>query len=632
MSPQQTIAHYRIIAKIGEGGMGAVYRATDTRLNRDVAIKVLPPAFAEDPVRMARFEREAQLLAALNHPNIAAIYGIEQGALVMELVDGEDLKGPVPADTALIYARQIVDGLEAAHEKGIVHRDLKPANIKVTPAGQLKLLDFGLAKATEETSSTASRSPTLSPTVSLGMTQAGVILGTAAYMSPEQARGKVVDRRADIWAFGVVLYEMLTGSLLFAGDTLTDTIASVVKTDPDWSALPKDTPPHIRWLLERCLRKDPLKRLQSIGDVRLWMDDPPQASATPALASSGRLWLPWSITALMLLVAALTVSGIWLKPKAVGMGSARILFTMPEGNEPGSFSNAPQFVPSPDGRYVAFVARETSSAKEHLWIRPLNSLSAHRMDKTEGAHFPFWSPDGQFIAFFADDKLKRIAISGGSPQTLCSTNMGALGGEGGTWGKNGIIVFGSGPGKTLMQVDAKGGEVKAATILEKDEQYHGWPQFLPDGKHLLYFSRGADVATSGLYVQELGSTRRFLVTRSAYRGAWSPPGYLLFVRESTLLAQPLNSNSFQLEGDPVPIAEEVNAREGTARTSFALSENGVLVYRGGAENRERQPTWYDRGGKRLEASGNRVSPARFRSRQTGRVQRSAGRPVYGFWI
>jgi serine/threonine-protein kinase len=291
MSAPTSIAHYRITGKLGEGGMGAVYRATDTRLNRDVAIKVLPPAFAEDAARMARLEREAQVLAALNHPNIAAIYGIEQGAIVMELVEGEDLKGPVPVETAVHYARQIAAGLEAAHEKGIVHRDLKPANIKVTPEGTVKLLDFGLAKAGDDTASASSVvSPTMSPTLSLTMTQAGVILGTAAYMSPEQARGKPVDKRADIWAFGVVLFELLAGRMLFGGgETVTDTIASVVTREPDWNALPQDTPPRVRRLLERCLRKDPKLRLRDIGDARLTLDEPePNAHVPQAASPRGR--------------------------------------------------------------------------------------------------------------------------------------------------------------------------------------------------------------------------------------------------------------------------------------------------------------------------------------------------------
>ena len=270
MSPQDSIAHYRIVSKLGEGGMGEVWRATDTRLRREVAIKILPAVFANDPDRMARFEREAQVLASLNHPNIATIYGIEQGAIVMELVDGENLKGPVPLDRALDYARQIAVGLEAAHEKGIVHRDLKPANVKVTPDGVVKVLDFGLAKATD---ASASASDTQSPTLSLAMTQAGVMLGTAGYMSPEQVRGKPIDRRADIWAFGAVFYEMLAGRRAFDGETVTDVIAAVVNREPDWSALPALTPPHIRRLIERCLRKDVRTRLQAIGEARIVMDD-----------------------------------------------------------------------------------------------------------------------------------------------------------------------------------------------------------------------------------------------------------------------------------------------------------------------------------------------------------------------
>jgi serine/threonine protein kinase len=289
MSPRQTIAHYRITSKLGEGGRGAVYRATDTKLNRKVAIKVLTPGFAQDADRMARFEREAQVLASLNHPNIAAIYGIEEGAIVMELVDGADLKGPVPVETAIDYARQLATALEAAHEKGIVHRDLKPANIKVTPDGVLKVLDFGLAKATGQ-GSPVSGGVTQSPTLSLQMTQAGMILGTAAYMAPEQARGKPVDKRADIWAFGAVLYELLTGGTLFGGgETISDSLAAVITKEPDWTALPANTPLRVRRLLQRCLRKDPKQRLRDIGDARLALDEPEETLAKPS--SVRRPWL-----------------------------------------------------------------------------------------------------------------------------------------------------------------------------------------------------------------------------------------------------------------------------------------------------------------------------------------------------
>lgn len=281
------IAHYRITSKLGEGGMGEVWRATDRKLNREVAIKVLPEAFASDPGRMARFEREAQLLASINHPNIAAIYGIEEGAIVMELVAGADLAGPVPVETAIQYARQIAVALEAAHEKGIVHRDLKPANIKVTPEGIVKLLDFGLARATEESPLQSSASPTLSPTLSLALTQAGMIFGTAAYMSPEQARGKAVDKRSDIWAFGVVLFELLTGSMLYGGATVADSMAAVITREPDWSALPSDTPVHVRRLLARCLCKDPKQRLRDIGEARIMLEEPADAGPDGLLTAGG---------------------------------------------------------------------------------------------------------------------------------------------------------------------------------------------------------------------------------------------------------------------------------------------------------------------------------------------------------
>jgi len=313
MSPQQFIAHYRITSKLGEGGMGAVYRGTDTKLNRDVAIKVLPDSFANDPDRLGRFTREAQVLAALNHPNIAQIYGVEDRALVMELVEGAELKGPLPVDTAIAYAKQLAAALEAAHEKGIIHRDLKPANIKITPEGIVKVLDFGLAKAAEPSPAQTAASPTISPTISLSMTQAGMILGTAAYMSPEQARGKAVDKRADIWAFGVVFYEMLSGVMLFRGDTASDSMIAVATREPDWNALPARTPPHVRKLLARCLEKDPRLRLRDIGEARIALESPalPEAPASSQLAATkpGQ-WLPW--IAVLAGATVLTAAGVWM--------------------------------------------------------------------------------------------------------------------------------------------------------------------------------------------------------------------------------------------------------------------------------------------------------------------------------
>jgi serine/threonine protein kinase len=622
MSPQSSIGHYKIVSKLGEGGMGAVYRATDTRLHRDVAIKVLPAAFAQDAARMQRFEREAQVLAALNHPNIAAIYGIEQGgieqggieqrAIVMELVEGEDLAGPVPVETAIHYARQIAIALEAAHEKGIIHRDLKPANVKVTPDGTVKLLDFGLAKAGEEAASTISaNSPTQSPTLSLGVTQAGVILGTAAYMSPEQARGKPVDKRADIWAFGVVLFEMLTGRKLFGGgETASDSLAAVLTREPDFNALPKDTPPRVRRLLEHCLRKDPKLRLQAIGDARILLDE-----SEPEAPAQARRWIPWSVAGVLAL-AVLGAAGAWLLPKLrpkpadAGPGSVRFFLSLPPGTIGSHAAFAAQAVPSPDGRYLAFIARESTSGKESVWVRPLGATSAHRLDKTEGANFPFWSPDSQSIGFFADDKLKRLAVSGGSVQTICdvlATASADASGDGGTWNKEGLIVFANSRSTPLMRVPAAGGVPTAVTALEKDELWHSWPQFLPDGRHLLYFAVNKEPANSAIYVQELGSTKRVLVLKNATRGVWAPPGDLLFVRERALFAQRMDLKTFQVEGEPHTVAQDVGANEGNGRSAFAVSQNGVLAYHSGIGG-IRQLTWYSREGKRLGVVGK---PAEF---------------------
>ncbi len=594
-----TLAHYRITAKLGEGGMGAVYRATDARLNREVAIKVLPEAFAQDAARMQRFEREAQVLASLNHPNIAAIYGVEPNAIVMELIEGEDLKGPLPVETALNYARQIAVALEAAHDKGVIHRDLKPANIKVASDGVVKLLDFGLAKSAEGPPPAPGTSPTMSPTVALGMTEAGTILGTADYMPPEQARGKAVDRRADIWAYGVVLFEMLTGRPLFGGgETVSDALAAVITKDPDWAALPPDTPPRVRRLLERCLRKDPKQRLRDIGEARLILDEgePASAAAPPAAGWRGG-WLPWAVAGLALAGAG----AAWLRPKNVerGPGTVRFLLPFPEGNIGSGSPAAPQAVPSPDGRYVALIARDRESSRECLWIRALDSVSPRRLEKTEGANLPFWSPDSQFLGFFADEKLKRVPVSGGPVQTLCEVHASFgsnIAGDGGTWNSDGVIVFGA-HAQPLRRISAAGGTLAPVTAVEKDEVWHSWPQFLPDGRHILYFALGKEGNKSAIYVQAMGSSTRTLVARNTTRGVWSPPGYLLFVREGTLFAQRMDPATFQLTGEPLAVAQDVTVNEINGRSAFAVSENGVLAYRGGTLGRARQLTWFDRAGK-----------------------------------
>jgi serine/threonine protein kinase len=581
-TPGTQVGPYQIVRRLGEGGMGEVFQARDTRLGREVAIKTAHEEFS------GRFQSEARAISALNHANICTLYDIGPNYLVMELVEGADLAGPVPIDTAIGYARQIAAGLEAAHERGIVHRDLKPANIKVTPEGIVKILDFGLAKAAGAPTSATDE-----------ITEAGMILGTAAYMSPEQARGQPVDRRTDIWAFGVVFWELLTGARLFSGGkNASDSLAAVLTRQPDFNALPKDTPPRVRRLLERCLRKDYRLRLQAIGDARILLDEPEPEAPAPA-----RRWLPWCVAAILSI--ALLAAGVeWLRPKTTepGPGAARFPLPLPPGTSAEANIMATHAVPSPDGRHLAIVVRDSSSGKRHLWARPLGSPSAHRLDNTEGANAPFWSPDSQYIAFFAEDKLKRVAMSGGSVQTICEVPGTA---DGGTWNQDGIIVFakyGAAERAPLMRVPAAGGVPTPVTALQKNEVWHCWPQFLPDGRHLLYFAVNQETANGAIYVQELGSTRRVLVLKNATRGVWAPPGYLLFVREGTLFAQRMGAKTFQLEGEPLAVAQDVAFNERNGRHAVFVSRNGVLVYRSSA-SRMRQLTWYDRRGKSIGAAG-----------------------------
>ena len=577
------VGPYEILAPIGAGGMGEVYRARDTKLDRDVAIKVLPAAFAQDPERLARFEREAKVLASLNHPNIATIYGVEEWvggrALVMELVPGESLKGPLPLQTALDYAKQIADALEAAHEKGIVHRDLKPANIMITPDGVVKVLDFGLAAVAVRQSSDLSN-PVNSPTLTISPTRAGMILGTAAYMSPEQARGKAVDKRADIWAFGVVLYGMLTGQRLFDGETVSDTLAQVLTKEPDWQRVPAK----VRRLLEACLQKDPKRRLQAIGDWRLLLADlQPQVNAP-----SQRLTWVLATAAVALAIALAAVSFLHFRGRPSAPVLVRFQVADPALN-PGDMA------PSPDGRALAYTGVGPDAARR-LWIRSFDSLDSRVLPGTEGASSPFWSPDGRFIGFAEGPRLKKIDSSGvAPPETLCDIGNGTVGP--GSWNSEGVIIFGGGGSGPLRRVSADGGTATEITALSEGEINHTDPAWLPDGRHFLYTRITPNQPAATTYLGSLDAkvteqrNHRVLLTESRFvPAAQSGTGYLLFLRGTTLMAQPFDTNRLELAGAPAPVAAQVGA---AMVYGFFASSPAALVYRTGA-GQIRQLAWYDR--------------------------------------
>jgi serine/threonine-protein kinase len=597
VTPQQSIAHYRIVAKLGEGGMGAVYRATDTKLNRDVAIKVLPPAFAEDAARMQRFEREAQVLASLNHPNIAAIYGVEQGAIVMELIEGEELKGPLPIDTVMSYARQLAAALEAAHEKGIIHRDLKPANIKVTPDGTLKVLDFGLAKATESGAAATSVSPTMSPTLSLAMTQAGMILGTAAYMAPEQARGKTVDKRADIWAFGVVLYEVLTGKPLFAGgDTLTDTIAAVVTREPDWLALPAATPPHLRRLLERCLRKDPKQRLRDIGDARLALEEPdaPAAPAPAASTPATRIWP--AVAAVLALLAAAAGVAWWRASQPVPATPVNLRVDL--GKDAHIDTEHPVLL-SPDGGRLLY-SEEWPVGGPILVTRLLSEKDVTVLQGTGSAFLPFFFPDGESVGFLQDRVLKRIAIHGAAVSTLAN-NVEP------TWFDAAIdgTLVGTGIYSGQIYVKPARGPLKAIPQTPGGTPF--WPQILPGGKQALVTVAKviSDLNASDIGVVELATGEMHVVHHGGYHARYLPTGHMAFVSHNNLLVAPFDLSTVRMSAPLQPVVGDV-------RGDFDISRNGTLIYPPGTAASAQSPiVWMDSTGKTVPIlkPGDYATPA-----------------------
>jgi Tol biopolymer transport system component len=604
------VGPYEVVALLGAGGMGEVYRAHDAKLGRDVALKILPALFTNDPDRLARFRREAQVLASLNHSNIGHIYGFEdsgaQQALVLELVDGPTLadriaQGPIPLDEALPIARQIADALEAAHEHGVVHRDLKPANVKVRDEGTVKVLDFGLAKALDPISASGTEAMN-SPTLTGHATQLGVIIGTAAYMAPEQARGKAADRRADVWAFGVVLYEMLTGRPAFGGETITDVMASIVQREPDWTRLPSATPARIHRLLRRCLEKDPRRRIRDIADARLDLVDAiegrPEIGGSPATAearrrSRGLAWWAAAATVAALLLAALR----WLVPPAP---PARVVTRLDVASaptsEPGSFAL------SPDGRQLVF-AGNSSTGVQQLWLRSMDQTTARQLPGTDDAIQPFWAPEGRSIGFFAGGRLKRLDLGTGLTQILAV----APAARGGTWSRGDVIVYAPSTATGLMRVSAApGGQASPITQKLPGQYSQRWPQFLPDGRRFLFSTFLGQPESRGLYLASLddGTPRRLLTADEAgsFAPLYAPPGFLLMVRQSVLLARRFDPDHPEANAEALPIAENLGADPATFRASVSASMSGVLAHRTGGIER-RQLVWMDRSGRILGRVG-----------------------------
>lgn len=585
---------YEILAPLGAGGMGEVYRARDPRMGREVAVKVAAERFSE------RFSREVHAVAALNHPNICHLYDVGPNYLVMELVDGLTLaeritSGAIPLEESLSIARQIAEALEAAHEKGIIHRDLKPTNIKITPDGAVKVLDFGLAKIAEQTSSVAN--PELSPTLTVQQaTRAGVILGTAAYMSPEQARGKTVDKRADIWAFGVVLYEMLTGRRLFDGESVTDTLAAVLSKEPDWNGVPVKARP----LLRSCLEKDPKRRLRDIGDAwRLLGDAPLQ------IAAKSRL--PWAVAGSLAVVSIALGARLWHLTRPVEATPQPVVrLDLDLGPDIQLWSGeGPTVILAPDGIKLVFVSQAPDGTRR-LFVRPLDQPKAAQMPGTEGAYAPFFSPDGQWVGFFAHGKLKKTRIDGGEPISLCD----APAGRGASWGDDGSIIATLESQASLSQVPTEGGRAVFLTELALGEVSHRWPQVLPGGKAVLFTASteygnydGAKIASVSLKDHR----RKVLLEHAGMYPRYLRSGHLVYVTKGILFAVPFDLDRLEVRGAAIQL-EEVSSDPTFGIAQIDFSRSGTLAYRSGRTAGLRTIQWLDGAGK-TESLG--IEPANY---------------------
>ncbi len=593
LGPGAKLGPYEILAPLGAGGMGEVYRARDTRLGRDVAIKLLPAEVAQDSERLARFRREAHLLASLNHPHIAAVHDLEELdgrlLLVLELVEGEDLaerlkRGAIPVDEALDIAQQIAEALEEAHEKGIVHRDFKPANIKVTPAGKAKVLDFGLAKAYAGDQASNSSDASHSPTLTRAGSESGVLLGTAAYMSPEQARGKPVDKRADIWAFGVVLFEMLAGKRLFHGETTSDTLAAVLKTDPDWGLLPEATPRLVRSLLRRCLQKEKERRLHDIADARIEIEEARAEPTAVTKAPPARRRAAHSLGLLALIAAALAATaGVWLlrtTPSPAPWFPKRLDLELPPGLQLlGESWEDRTIAISPDGQSVAFVGIPNPSADPRIYLRKLNAFDAVPLTGVPEGYDPFFSPDGEWLAFYShqERKLKKVRLAGGDPVAICDADET----RGGSWSEDGTIVFAQLLSEALLRVPASGGMPQPVANVGSLGGAQRWPQVLPGGKAAIFgiMGKSREEADQAIGVLSLATGKSHLLVRGAVHPRYSSSGHLLYAQGHSVVAAPFDIERLELTGPGVPVLDGVWSEPRVVDVAyFDVSRAGSLIY------------------------------------------------------